>query len=319
MGEGSNTESIEPAERPSERTAKRRLDCVAIGRRIREARESAGMTQAALASGLVSKAYISRIENGERRARRNLVQQFAERLGVPPEKLLRSPDDAYWARVGLAQARIQLLTGDTAESRFAAGGVATSTAAAADESVARETVRLEALACLNDHDFPRARALLEWLDRGDLAINELPVLAALCRCYLQMGYLGRAVEVGQRAVTHVADSNLIGLPEATEALYWYHRALISSEHVAEAHRVADWALTAQTLGGEPLAQVLLNAGAAEVNHDRAARAASLVERAESILDLLRQRALLDDLRAWQDAPAVTAVPWKSDNMVWQNE
>src|SRR5690242_21518397 len=34
-----------------------------------EARESAGMTQAALASGLVSKAYISRIENGERRAR----------------------------------------------------------------------------------------------------------------------------------------------------------------------------------------------------------------------------------------------------------
>jgi len=306
------------ADRRRERAVRGHVEATAVGRRIRDARESAGMTQSALAAGLVSTAYISRIENGKRHPSRAIVEQFARRLGVPLEHLLRSSDDGYWARVGLAHARIRLLTGDAGESRVAVGEVAT-TPAVCDETIARETVRLEALACLNDHNLHRAQALLEWLDRGESNAGDLRVLAALCRCYLEVGLVPRATEVGHRAVEYVLDFDLIELPEATEALFWHHRALLAAGGLEEATRVAEWALKAEEIIGESLARVLLKASAAEVDRDRAARAASLAERAESILDLVRQRALLDDLRTARDQATRETESRQSDNNVWQNE
>ena len=66
-------------------------DAVVLGRRIRSARRAKGLTQRQLAQGLVSIAYISRIEAGTRRASPELVRQIALRLSVHEADLIQPP------------------------------------------------------------------------------------------------------------------------------------------------------------------------------------------------------------------------------------
>lgn len=62
-------------------------DPVAVGRRIHEARETAGLSQRELAFAGCSAAYISRIERGERIPSLQVLRELARRTGVSESQL----------------------------------------------------------------------------------------------------------------------------------------------------------------------------------------------------------------------------------------
>src|SRR5438067_1946538 len=59
----------------------------AVGKRLREARERAGLSQRDLAFDGCTNAYISRIESGARIPSMQILQEFARRLGVSADFL----------------------------------------------------------------------------------------------------------------------------------------------------------------------------------------------------------------------------------------
>jgi transcriptional regulator with XRE-family HTH domain len=69
-----------------------------IGSRVRAERKRAGLTQAALAEGRYTKAYISALENGLAKPSVAALHYLAGRLGVPVTRLLEEPD-AKWSRL----------------------------------------------------------------------------------------------------------------------------------------------------------------------------------------------------------------------------
>ncbi len=71
-------------------------ELVRVGRRLRELRLAAGMTQADLAGRRFSHAYVSVLEAGRREPSRAAVDYFAQRLGVAVEELW-SEKGATWA------------------------------------------------------------------------------------------------------------------------------------------------------------------------------------------------------------------------------
>ena len=68
-------------------------DAVSVGRRLRAAREQAGISQRALSFPGCTAAYISRIENGERIPSLQLLREFAARLSVSEQYLAYGRDD----------------------------------------------------------------------------------------------------------------------------------------------------------------------------------------------------------------------------------
>jgi transcriptional regulator with XRE-family HTH domain len=78
---------VEPQLRLLAKTA----DSAVLGRRIRETRLAAGLTQAEVADGVVSVAYLSRIETGERRPSPRILEHIADRLETEVATLLHQP------------------------------------------------------------------------------------------------------------------------------------------------------------------------------------------------------------------------------------
>lgn len=58
-----------------------------FGRRLRERRRAAGLSQAQLAGNRFSHAFVSSVESGRRGASKEAIDYFAQRLGIPVEEL----------------------------------------------------------------------------------------------------------------------------------------------------------------------------------------------------------------------------------------
>ena len=82
---------------------------VRIGARLRRARTQASLTQAQLAEGRYTKAYVSALEHGLVKPSMAALNFFAERLQIPIERLL-SDGEARWTRL---EADIHLASGDS--------------------------------------------------------------------------------------------------------------------------------------------------------------------------------------------------------------
>jgi tetratricopeptide (TPR) repeat protein len=96
-------------------------DPAAVGRRLREARERAGLSQRDLAFEGCTTAYISRIETGNRIPSLQILRELARRLGVSADYLATGQEVA--ARVdAVEEAELALRFGDpeTAREKFAA-------------------------------------------------------------------------------------------------------------------------------------------------------------------------------------------------------
>jgi len=67
---------------------------VSFGQRLRELRLSRGLSQEALAEAAnLDRTYVSSCERGRRNVSLESIYRLAEGLGVPPEELLKLPDD----------------------------------------------------------------------------------------------------------------------------------------------------------------------------------------------------------------------------------
>jgi tetratricopeptide (TPR) repeat protein len=91
-------------------------DPAAVGRRLRQTRIEAGLSQRALAFPGCTPAYISRIEAGQRIPSLQLLRELANRIGVDVEYLARGNDASAAVTDPLAEAELELRLGDVGAS-----------------------------------------------------------------------------------------------------------------------------------------------------------------------------------------------------------
>ena len=91
-------------------------DPAAVGRRLRAAREQAGLSQRALAFPGCTSAYISRIEDGQRIPSLQLLRELGRRLGVSADYLATGEEQAAEASP-LVDAEIALRLDEVDEAR----------------------------------------------------------------------------------------------------------------------------------------------------------------------------------------------------------
>src|SRR3954469_19008220 len=87
-------------------------DPVAVGQRLRKAREAAGLTQRDLSFEGCTAAYVSRVEAGARVPSLQILHEFARRLDVRPEYLATGADESNDPSSDLLEAEVALRLGD---------------------------------------------------------------------------------------------------------------------------------------------------------------------------------------------------------------
>jgi tetratricopeptide (TPR) repeat protein len=87
-------------------------DPAAVGRRLRAAREAAGLTQRQLSFEGCTAAYVSRIEAGARVPSLQILHEFARRLGVRPEYLATGGEAGEGLSSELLEAEVALRLGE---------------------------------------------------------------------------------------------------------------------------------------------------------------------------------------------------------------
>jgi transcriptional regulator with XRE-family HTH domain len=300
--------------RPDLLELSRTVDPGALGGRVRGARLRAGLTQAQLAAGLMSTAYVSRIEAGQRRPDPVLLEALATRLGVSAAELLHgvAPDRMAELRVRLDHAQLSLATGDAWAALLEVGRLLEDAGLDELTDLRREAAYVRASAHEATGDLQSAILELE-----DLAAAPVPDLTwlngmtALSRCYRESGDLIRAIDVAERARTYVDEHDLGGVSEAirlslTVAAAYHergdvdHAARLCRRAIEQAERLdspmarasAYWnASIIESKGGNPGAALPL-----------AQRAMRLLESSEDARNVARLRTQLGILQLRNDPP-----------------
>jgi len=197
----------------------RSIDPAILGRRLRNARVAAGLTQTEAAGGAASTAYISRIEAGQRRPDLKLLGLLAERLGTTIEELLVgiTHDQRSELLLELDYAELELTSGNPSAALERAGAILARLPESGITEVERPTrfVRAFALEALGDLD----GAILAFTDLTAQPPHDLAWirgLISLSRCYREAGDLGMAIDVGERASTTIEEHGLSGVNEAMQ-------------------------------------------------------------------------------------------------------
>jgi transcriptional regulator with XRE-family HTH domain len=188
-----------------------------FGARLRHARTRAGLSQTALAGADLSPSYVSHLESGRREPTAAVVAVLAQRLGIPVTDLEPPAPPAPTHDLVLAEAalgignpseavallepwhdqltRVESLAADPV--LFRAGEVRAA-ALERDGRTSDAARQLERLLLAAES----APALLPWV----------PVTVSLLRIYREAGDLGRAVDLGERALRRGADLRIDGVP-----------------------------------------------------------------------------------------------------------
>jgi tetratricopeptide (TPR) repeat protein len=173
-----------------------------VGRRLREAREAAGVSQRKLAFPGCTSAYISRIEAGQRIPSLQLIHEFARRLRVSPEWLATGVEgDAPTAE--LLDAEVALRLGELDEARTVY-----------EQRLRNDPTDPVALAglgalSLREGEIDRAVELLEHaLDerQGRRLLDDSSAVENLARAYAASGALEAAIALLDRAVAEAEDA-----------------------------------------------------------------------------------------------------------------
>ncbi|HKD95827.1 MAG TPA: tetratricopeptide repeat protein [Gaiellaceae bacterium] len=172
-------------------------DPAAVGRRLRQAREAAGLTQRDLSFDGCTAAYVSRIEAGARVPSLQILHEFGKRLGVRPEYLATGalgPDDLS---SDLLEAEVALQLGD--DERAAKLYEAACAEAHSPAALARAQLGLGRVA-LRRSDLSYGIALLEQaLGTGDLGAADASAAAnALGRSYVSQNHYDEAFALFER-------------------------------------------------------------------------------------------------------------------------
>lgn len=197
-----------------------------LGQRIKTARIERRMTQSALAAGVASVAYVSRIESGQRRPDIDVLEGLARNLGVTAHELLSGDAIPLSTRVRLEldYAELELATGSAqaARARICALG------AIDDEPLAREAALLNARIseALGEDPIPALRSLLEAAGNGDSLW--LGAETALCRALRESGQVEASIRSGEAALARTYSSERPATRESIELAL----TVASAHHVA---------------------------------------------------------------------------------------
>jgi tetratricopeptide (TPR) repeat protein len=172
-------------------------DPAAVGQRLRQARQAAGLTQRQLSFEGCTAAYVSRIEAGARVPSLQILREFAKRLGVSAEYLATGRLDADGLSSELLEAEMALRLGD--EERAAKLYEAARAEADSPAALARARLGLGRLA-LRSGEIPQGIALLEQaLDSCELGAGDASAAAnALGRSYAAQGRFDEAFALFDR-------------------------------------------------------------------------------------------------------------------------
>jgi tetratricopeptide (TPR) repeat protein len=175
-------------------------DPAAVGRRLREARERAGISQRQLSFDGCSPAYISRIEAGERIPSLQLLREMGRRLGVSEDYLATGLErEAGGEDRVLLEAEVSLRFGELDEAERLYAQV--------QESAQTITLRARALAGLGQIAFERGQPrqaierLEEALSVGGANAGDQPAVAdTLGRAYATVGDHAPAIRIFRQAL-----------------------------------------------------------------------------------------------------------------------
>jgi tetratricopeptide (TPR) repeat protein len=210
-------------------------DPAAVGRRLREARERAGLSQRQLSFDGCSPAYISRIEAGERIPSLQLLREMGRRLGVSEDWLATGLDrDVLAEDRTLLDAEIALRFGelDNAQGLYSQ----------ALEAAATTNERARALAGLGQIAFERGepRRAVQCLEQalsvsGVDAVDQPSLADTLGRAYAMLDDLEPAIRLFRHALDRAAERK--NTPEAVRFGVLLSNAYIDNGEFAEAERV----------------------------------------------------------------------------------
>jgi len=291
------------------------IDPGELGSRIRSARLAAALTQGELAASDVSVGYVSRIESGQRRPNARVLTALASRLGTSVEQLLTgvAPRELDQVRLTLDYAELALESGEPLDA----------------ETFALEARDLAETSGMSDLA-ARARYLharsLEVQGRLDAAIGELEPLwdvlggalraeaaITLCRCYRESGDLTKAVESGERGLTHLSEIGLDDSDEAVRMTVTLAAAYFERGEPGQAVRVGRAAVAkAEQLGStDARAAAYWNASILESERGSTQEAIRLARRALGLLgegrdarNLARLRTELGQMQLALDPPLI---------------
>src|SRR4051812_12082955 len=195
------------------------IDPAVLGRRLRNARVAAGLTQTQVAGGDASTAYISRIEAGQRRPDLKLLGHVAARLGTTVEELLIgiNRDKRAELRLQLDYAELSLTSGNAQDALDQSGAILAELEGTGLTDLERPALFVRAFALEGVGDLDSAiLALEEITEAPPRDLDWIRGLIALSRCYREAGDLNMAIGVGERATETIEAQGLAGLNEAMQ-------------------------------------------------------------------------------------------------------
>jgi tetratricopeptide (TPR) repeat protein len=222
------------------------IDPAILGRRIRNARVAAGLTQTEVAGADASTAYVSRIESGHRRPDLALLEKLASRLGTTVDELLVGiTRDRYTElRLELDYAELELASGNGPEALARAEAIlaALPDAGLTDLDRPARAARAFALEAVGDVD-GAITAFEEFTAAPPYDLPWLRGLIALSRCYRDAGDFGVAIDVGERAAVTIEEAGLSGLNEALQLTLTVAAAYFERGDTAHAVRLCKQTIT----------------------------------------------------------------------------
>jgi tetratricopeptide (TPR) repeat protein len=268
----------------------RTIDPAILGRRIRNARVAAGLTQTQAGGEYASTPYISRIESGHRRPDLKLLGLIAERLGTTAEELLLgvTGDKRSELRLELDYAELALNSGNPQEAAKRADEVIAAAAGTQLTELERAARSVRALALEAAGDLDAAILALEEFVDGDAGdLIWLRGMIVLSRCYREVGDLARAIEVGDKALTTIDQHGLHGVDEAVQLAVTVAAAYFERGDVRHATRLCRRAITDAESFDSPTAKASAywNASIVASEQNDVATALPLAAKALAILEV----------------------------------
>jgi tetratricopeptide (TPR) repeat protein len=220
-----------------------------VGRRIRAAREEAGLSQRGLSFPGCTAAYISRIELGDRLPSLQLLREFASRLGVSEQYLAFGGDRTPVAATASAEVRVAIRLGELDEAQELAA--ASLKAATSDRERADAFAALGEVA-LHQGDVPAARIALERAVELDpnIETRDLQTAEVLGRMYARaFEYESSAVVFMRARDSAIAAKDPVGQVRFGALLA---NAYIDAVNFSEAERVLAEAIRVSETVEDPL-------------------------------------------------------------------
>lgn len=292
----------------------RTVDAAELGRTIRNARVAAGLTQGQVAGDEVTSAYVSRIEDGQRRPKLDLLERMADRMGTTVLALLEDAEVGGRVRhmVALDHAELELRGGAPDKALARAVQLTAEMGPEAPPDLRRRCAILRAEALEATGDLSGAIAEFEKLVAVPWGSADwLRCLIALSRCWRESGDLELAVTVGREAEAKIQELGLHGLTESIQLSVTVASAYMFRGELDRALRICREAIERAEQVQSPIARASAywNASLIEARKgddqaalDLARTALTYFELGEDARNLARLRGHVADMQLELDPP-----------------